>query len=523
MQISPSPSPRKRARVEAANLDEQDEAALSLPEGSVTPTSYTRPQQTPSVTKNFINGEFCMSKTRTWRIVVDPVTQKVLTRLPESTTTEIQNAVQAAKTAQRAWTILTLAQRRLHIMRWLDIIRRHTSEFRRVIQFELGKTGKDAESEILRGLDSLEAVCTSTTATGQHWSTQGMDTYTIREPLGVCAVITPFNFPFMIPLWSIPTALLAGNTVVLKPSEKAPGVTELLARYSHEANFPSGIFNVLHGGSSAVERLLADPSINSVTFVGSEIAGEAVYNHAKATKKRVQVEASGKNHGVVLPDANKTSTLYAIAGSAFGTAGQRCMALSVLVCVGSTKDWIDDLVEVARSLKIGCPFDADVSIGPLVTTSAKEQVVAAISLAEEEGAEILLDGRQATVHDYPDGNFVGPTIITNVKTYMQCYQEEVFGPVLVCLEADTLQDAIEIINDNRYGNGCTIFTSDPTQAQIFQREVNVGHVGINVPLLASSGAIPRTTNKDSYLGDNPSNRSQWEFFTSIKTVSCIWR
>ncbi|KAK0383420.1 hypothetical protein NLU13_9332 [Sarocladium strictum] len=503
MQTSPPPSPRKRARFEVASLGDVVEDALGLSKGTPGSPSHVRPQQAPSVTQNFINGEFCMSKSRAWKIVVDPVTQKVLTRLPESTAVEVQHAVQAAKSAQRSWAALSLAQRRLFMLKWLDVIRRHVGEFQRAIQFELGKTGKDAESEILRAMESFEAVCMSTTATGQHWSTHGMDTYTIREPLGV--------------------SLMAGNTIVFKPSEKAPGVAELFARYSHEADFPPGVFNVVHGGSSAVERLLADSSVSAVTFVGSEVAGERVYNHAKATKKRVQVETSGKNHGVVLPDSAKTSTLYAIAGSAFGTAGQRCMALSVMICVGSTKDWISELVELARSLKIGCGFDASTSIGPLVTASAKEQVVAAISLAEEEGAEILLDGRQCTVPDYPDGNFVGPTIITNVKTYMQCYQEEIFGPVLVCLEVETLEAAIETINDNRYGNGCTLFTTDPSQAQIFQREVNVGHVGINVPVLATSGAIPRTTNKDSFMGDSPSNRNQWEFFTSTKTVSCIWR
>ncbi|KAH7304515.1 Aldehyde/histidinol dehydrogenase [Stachybotrys elegans] len=521
IQTSPPSSPRKRARMELSLNHVEEDAVGPSPDAQA--TSYVRPQQAPSVAQNFVNGEFSMSKSRAWRIVLDPVTQKVLTRLPESTAVEVQHAVQAAKSAQRAWAGLSLAQRRLCMLKWLDVMRKHASDVQRVLQFELGKTGKDAESEILRAIESLEAVCTTTTATGQHWSTQGMDTYTVLEPLGVCAVITPFNFPFMIPLWSIPTALMAGNTIVLKPSEKAPGVAELLARYSQEAEFPPGIFNVVHGGSGAVDKLLADHSVSAVTFVGSEVAGERVYNHGKATKKRVQVETSGKNHGVVLPDATKTSTLYAVAGSAFGTAGQRCMALSVMICVGSTKDWIDDLVQLARSLKVGCGFDPATSIGPLVTASAKEQVMAVIDLAEEEGAEILLDGRQCTVHDYPDGNFVGPTIITKVKTYMQCYQNEIFGPVLVCLEVETLQEAIETINNNRYGNGCTLFTTDPTQAQIFQREVNVGHVGINVPILASSGAIPRTTNKDSFLGDNPSNRNQWEFFTSTKTVSCIWR
>lgn len=253
----------------------------------------------------------------------------------------------------------------------------------------------------------------------------------------------------MIPLWSMPFALLTGNTFVLKPSEKTPTTAMLLANYVVQAGFPAGVVNVVHGGPSAVDVLLSQPAIRAVSFVGSDVAGERVYEHATATRKRCQIEVGGKNHGVVLEDANKAQTLYAIAGSAFGAAGQRCMALSVILFVGSTRDWIADLVEIAKSLVIGRGLEDGVDVGPLITPAAKKRVEEIISSAESEGASVVLDGRNCSVDRYPDGNFVGPTILANVQNFMQCYQEEIFGPVLACMEVETLDEAIEIINDNR--------------------------------------------------------------------------
>lgn len=225
----------------------------------------------------------------------------------------------------------------------------------------------------------------------------------------------------------------------------------LLAEFFVQAGFPPGILNVVHGGPSVVNLLLSQPSVKAINFVGSDMAGERVYDHAKATRKRIQVECGGKNHGVVLEDAGKTKTLYAIAGSAFGAAGQRCMALSVVVFVGSTREWIRELVDIAQSLVVGCGLEQGVEVGPLITPAAKERVEDVINTAEAEGAKVLLDGRNYSVMGYPNGNFVGPTILSNVKTYMQCYQEEIFGPVLVCIEVDTLDAAIELINENRCG------------------------------------------------------------------------
>ncbi|EXJ89318.1 methylmalonate-semialdehyde dehydrogenase (acylating) [Capronia epimyces CBS 606.96] len=478
----------------------------------------------PSTTQNLINNEFSVSKSRTWIRVLDPASQKILTRVPESTPAEVQKAVTVAAAAQSAWALTPVAKRKAMLFSLLHLLQQHMSEFQQLLQLEGGKTLQDAESEFERGIDAIHSACSVTAEmNGKHWTNNSTEIYTMYQPLGVCVLITPFNFPFMIPLWSIPYALITGNTVVLKPSEKAPSTASLLGRCFVQAGFPPGVFNIIHGSSGAVEKLLSQPVVSAVSFVGSEVAGERVYEHAKATRKRVQIEASGKNHGIVLEDAAKKQTIYAIAGSAFGAAGQRCMALSVMLCVGSTAEWIDDLVEVAKSLKVGCGSDPETEVGPLITAAAKERVEAMIDLAEAEGAEVALDGRNYCVPEYPEGNFVGPTIITKVQPFMQCYQEEIFGPVLVCMDVNTLDEAIDMTNENKYGNGCSLFTTDPVKAQLFQRKINIGQIGINVPVLAASGSVSRTANKDSFLGDNISERSQWQFFTMPKTVTTLWR
>lgn len=253
----------------------------------------------------------------------------------------------------------------------------------------------------------------------------------------------------MIPLWSLPYALITGNTVILKPSEKTPTTSSLLAQAFVKTGFPPGVFNVLHGGPSTVQMLVTQPTVQAVSFVGSESAARQVHDLARAAGKRIQAECGGKNHGVVLEDANMSSTLFAIAGSAFGAAGQRCMALSVAVFVGATRDWVPRLVELAQSMVVGCGGDQESKIGPLIDKTAKEKVSEMIQRAVEERATILLDGRDIEVPGYPDGNFMGPTILGDVQTYMECYQAEIFGPVLICMEVDTLEEAIDLINQNK--------------------------------------------------------------------------
>ena len=298
--------------------------------------------------------------------------------------------------------------------------------------------------------------------------------------------ITPFSFPFMIPLWSTPYALITGNTVVLKPSERAPSVSGILAEAMIQADFPPGVYNILHGGPSTVQNLVTQPLVQAISFVGSEPAAQAVHDLARTAGKRIQAECGGKNHGVVLEDANMMSTLFAIAGGAFGAAGQRCMALSVAIFVGNTREWIPKLVDLAQSMVVGSGNDKQSKIGPLIDRAAKTKVTEMIDRAVEEGAMVLLDGRDVQVPNYPDGNFLGPSILIGVETYMECYQNEIFGPVLICMQVDTLDEAIALINQNKYGNGCSIFTSSGKHASTFQRKVNVGQIGVNIPLIGMS-------------------------------------
>ncbi|KAJ1329698.1 malonate-semialdehyde dehydrogenase-like protein [Microdochium nivale] len=479
----------------------------------------------PGAAHNFVNNEFMLSQARTWIKLYNPTTQRFTTRVPESTATEAQNAVAAAAAAQPGWAATPLIKRRAHMLDLLFVLKQNAQLIKQCLTGEIGKTMADAEAEFERGFDAVETACAgSRQMAGTHHPSQSFETHTVNEPLGVCLSITPFNFPFMIPMWSIPYAIIAGNTVVLKPSERAPGVTHITAQCFLQAGFPPGIINIVHGTKPCVDTLLAQPAIRAVSFVGGEIAGERVYEHARATRKRVQAECGGKNHGVVLPDANKFKTLFAIVGGAFGFAGQRCMALSVVVLVGpETRSWLADLVGIAQSLVVGSPFNPAVTMGPVVSAEARRRIEGVIGAAEEEGATVLLDGRGYSVPEYPDGNFVGPTILTDVKRYMSCYQEEIFGPVLVCMEVDTLEEAIDLINSNRYGIGCTLFTASPTTAQTFQRAVNVGQIGVNVPVLAASGSIPRTGNKDSFLGDNNvQGRGGFDFFTETKTITTLW-
>lgn len=283
---------------------------------------------------------------------------------------------------------------------------------------------------------------------GYHFDNEATETHTIDEPLGVCMAVTPFNFPLMIPMWIVPFALTTGNTLILKPSEQAPSVMSILGELFLQAGFPSGVFNIVHGGPPAVDKLLAEPAIKAVSFIGSDEAGAHIHSAAVAAKKRVQANCGVKNHGVVLPDANKRATLFALAASAFGAAGQRCMGLSTAVFVGESSTWLPELVEIAAQLKVGASIQPGIALGPLISRAAKTKVEGMIQGAVNDGATVLLDGRNVQVPDFPDGNFVGPTIISDVQTYMECYQKEILGPVLICLHVETLEEAIEMVNDN---------------------------------------------------------------------------
>ncbi|EEP75773.1 methylmalonate-semialdehyde dehydrogenase (acylating) [Uncinocarpus reesii 1704] len=324
------------------------------------------------------------------------------------------------------------------MFKYVNVIRANWDRLAASITLEQGKTFADAKGDVLRGLQVAETACGITTQmTGELLEVaKDMETRTYREPLGVVAAICPFNFPAMIPLWSIPIATMTGNTLILKPSERDPGAAMILVELAKEAGFPEGVINVIHGAAKTVDFILDEPAIKAISFVGSNRAGEYIYTRGSANGKRVQANLGAKNHAAVLPDCNKNHSLNAIVGAAFGAAGQRCMALSTLVMVGETKEWLPEIAERAKGLSVNGGFEEGADLGPVITPQSKKRIEELIASAEEEGATILLDGRGYTPPKYPNGNWVGPTIITGVKPHMKCYREEIFGPVLVCLEVE---------------------------------------------------------------------------------------
>ena len=333
------------------------------------------------------------------------------------------------------------------------------------------------------------------------------------------------DFPVMIPLWILPIALITGNTLVMKPSERVPGAALILAELCNEAGFPDGVVNIIHGAHETVNFILDEPRIKAISFVGSNTAGEYIHSRGSTNGKRVQANLGAKNHALVLPDCNKEHFLSSVAGAAFGAAGQRCMALSVLVTIGPTEQWLPDLVMKAQKLIVNAGFEKDVDLGPVISPAAKQRIESLITSAEDDGATILLDGRGYKPEKYPDGNWVGPTIITNVTQRMRCYQEEIFGPVLLCLSLDSLEDGIKLINMNQYGNGACIFTNNGSQAELFRRNIEAGQVGVNVPIPVPLPMFSFTGNKKSIAGGGASTfygRPGIDFFTQQKTTTTLW-
>ena len=330
----------------------------------------------------------------------------------------------------------------------------------------------------------------------------------------------------MIPLWCIPIATITGNTLVMKPSERDPGAAMILAELAKEAGFPPGVINIIHGSAKTVDFILDAPEIKAISFVGGNRAGEYIYTRGSANGKRVQANLGAKNHAAVLPDANKNQTINAIVGAAFGAAGQRCMALSTLVTVGETKEWLPEMAERAKALNVNGGFEEGADLGPVISPESKKRIEDLIASAEEEGATILLDGRGYKPEKYPNGNFIGPTIITGVTPEMKCYKQEIFGPVLVCLEVETLDDAIELINKNEYGNGAAIFTRSGPTASRFQKDIEAGQVGINVPIPVPLPMFSFTGNKKSIAGGGANTfygKPGLQFYTQQKTVTSLWR
>ncbi|WP_201577867.1 CoA-acylating methylmalonate-semialdehyde dehydrogenase [Psychrobacter okhotskensis] len=475
--------------------------------------------------QQLINGQFVDSNTSEWIDITDPATQEVIAKVPQTTDDEINQAVAAAQKAFQTWRKTPITTRARIFLKYQALIRDHMDELAEILTAEQGKTIADARGDVFRGLEVVEhAAGIANLQIGDFVENvaSGVDTYSIWQPLGVCAGITPFNFPAMIPLWMFPMAIATGNTFILKPSEQDPMVTMRLVELAVEAGVPEGVLNVVHGGKATVDAICDHPDIKAVSFVGSTAVGKHVYERASKSGKRAQCMMGAKNHGVILPDANREQTLNQLAGAAFGAAGQRCMALSVVVLVGAAGEWIDDIKAKAEGLVVSAGKN-DKDLGPLISPAAKARVEHLIGTGVEEGASLLLDGRGITVEGYEKGNFVGPTIFDNVTSDMQIYQQEIFGPVLCIMRAADLNEAIELLNANPHGNGTAIFTQSGAAAHKFQQDVQVGQIGINLPIPVPLPMFSFSGSRASKLGDlGPYGKQAVQFYTQTKTVTARW-
>ncbi|CAZ84480.1 unnamed protein product [Tuber melanosporum] len=464
----------------------------------------------PINTKYFIDNQFVDSKTTEWIDLHDPATNNLVTRVPQSTDEELKAAVDSAAKAFPGWKATSLLARQQVMFRFVALIRENWDRLAASITLEQGKTFADAKGDVLRGLQVAETSCGITTQlTGEVLEVaKDMETRSYREPLGIVSAICPFNFPAMIPLWCIPLATVTGNCLILKPSERDPGAAMILAELAKEAGLPEGVLNIVHGAAKTVNFIIDEPRIKAISFVGSDKAGKYIYTRGSEQGKRVQANLGAKNHACIMPDANRNATVNALVGAAFGAAGQRCMALSAIVLVGEAQEWLSDVVEQAKRLKVNAGFEEGADLGPVISKHSKERIESLVQSAVDDGATLLLDGRGYKPEKYPNGNFIAPTIISNVKPHMKCYTEEIFGPVLVCMNVDTFEDAVDLINANKYGNGVAIFTNSGATAARFQRDIEAGQVGINTP-------IPG--------GNYFYGKSGLNFYTQLKTVTSLWR
>jgi len=461
---------------------------------------------------------------------IPQATQAVVARTPRTTPSELSAAVDAARVAFPAWRATPLPARQRVMLRLQALIRDHTESLAASITAEQGKTLADARGDVFRGLEVVEyaaGIAPALMGGFVEHVAGGVDTFSIRQPLGVVAGVCPFNFPAMIPLWMFPLAVTAGNTFVLKPSERTPGAAVALAALAQEAGLPPGVLNLVHGGPETVGALCDHPAIAALSFVGSTPGGRAVADRAAAAGKRVQVNMGAKNHAVILPDAHEEATLAALTGAAFGAAGQRCMAVSVAVFVGPpgvSGRWVEGLKARAAALAVGPGVHPDTDVGPMISPGARDRAARLIGEAASSGASLALDGRGVVVPGYESGNFLGPTILSGVTPAMGAYREEVFGPVLSVLEAPSLDAAIALVNACPYGNGTALFTRSGAAARRFQAGVEVGMVGINVPIPVPLPFFSFTGWRGSFAGDLPMyGPAGIEFFTRTKTVTTNWR
>jgi malonate-semialdehyde dehydrogenase (acetylating)/methylmalonate-semialdehyde dehydrogenase len=477
---------------------------------------------------HFVGGTAVVGTSGRFADVFDPNTGAVQAKCPLATRQEVEVVIADAAAAQPAWGATNPQRRARVLMKWLDLINRDMDSLAKTLSSEHGKTVPDAKGDIQRGIEVLEfAIGIPHLLKGEYTDSAGtgIDVYSLRQPLGVVAGITPFNFPAMIPLWKAAPAIACGNAFILKPSERDPSVPLRLAELFIEAGGPPGIFNVVNGDKVAVDTLLEDPRVKALGFVGSSAIANYIYETAAHYGKRAQCFGGAKNHAIIMPDADLDMVADARIGAGYGSAGERCMAISVAVPVGkATADaLVAKLIPRVEALKVGPSSDAGADYGPLVTKDALNRVKGYINEGVAEGAELLVDGRDFRMQGYEDGFFIGGTLFDNVKPDMKLYKEEIFGPVLAIVRAETYADAIKLPNEHEYGNGVAIFTRDGDAARDFVSKVQVGMVGVNVPIPVPIAYHTFGGWKRSGFGDlNQHGPDSIRFYTKTKTVTSRW-
>jgi malonate-semialdehyde dehydrogenase (acetylating) / methylmalonate-semialdehyde dehydrogenase len=483
---------------------------------------YNRPS---SQVRNLIGGRWLAPTSSAGIELVNPATGEPLGNAPAGSADEVDAAVRAGHAAFPAWRATPAGDRIQFLFKLKNLLEEHFDELASLITIENGKTLAESRAELRRGIENVEVAC-GIPVLMQGYTLEdvasGIDEFMVRQPLGVCAVITPFNFPLMIPLWFIPYAIACGNTVVLKPSDRVPFSAALLVDLIQETGLPSGVVNLVNGGKPAVDALLDHPLVRAVSFVGSTPVARYVYSRGSASGKRVQCQGGAKNHVVVLPDADPETTTRIIADSAFGCAGQRCLAVSVTVAVGEAKDWFrESISSAASSLKVGNGLEATSQMGPVITAASRDRIVSLIGQGAGEGAKPIVDGRSLATS--PTGSFVGPTVLDGLPADSPLLETEIFGPVLSVVHADSVEQAVQQIERSPFGNASSIFTSSGAEARKFRNLVSTGNVGVNIGVPAPMAYFPFSGWKGSFFGVmHAQGRDAIEFFTDKKVIVERW-
>ena len=477
--------------------------------------------------EHWIDGRTTPGSSTRHSPVWNPATGEQQAQVALAEPADVDAAVRVAAAAFAEWSQSSLSRRTKILFAFRELVNARVGELAEIVSDEHGKVLSDAKGEVLRGLEVIEFACGVPTLLKGDYSDQvstGVDVFSFREPLGVVAGITPFNFPAMVPMWMHPVAIACGNTFVLKPSERDPSVSTLVARLWAEAGLPDGVFNVVHGDKVAVDAILDHPDIAAVSFVGSTPIAKYIHQRATATGKRVQALGGAKNHAIVLPDADLDFASDHLVAAAFGSAGERCMAISATVAVGGAADaLVEVLSDKALKVKVGSGRDADSEMGPVVTAAARDRIVGYIDSGDRQGARLAVDGRGLVVPGFENGFFVGPTVIDEVTPEMDVYRDEIFGPVLSVLRADSVDEAIRLVNANPYGNGTAVFTSSGEAARRFMRGVHIGMIGINVPIPVPMAYYSFGGWKDSLFGDKHVHGPEGvSFYTRAKVITSRW-